>query len=104
MARPVKRVRESFMDGGSTAPSAPPFYSALMKAVDATDAFAAVPGAQWRTYLASRPGIKADELKWTGLDVFLSERARRKVTKQEVADFLAENHVTVKEVMLGANH
>ena len=44
-------------------------------------------------------GVKADELKWTGLDDFLTERKR--VSKTEVEDFLRENAVQVEEIVRG---
>jgi hypothetical protein len=43
--------------------------------------------------------VKADEIKWLGLDDFLS--GKKNVTKQEVQEFIAENKVDVKEVQLG---
>ena len=44
-------------------------------------------------------GVKADELKWTGLDDFLAKKA--KVTKAEVLDFIQKNSPTVVPVVLG---
>ncbi len=43
-------------------------------------------------------GVKADEMKWTGLDDFLTER-QGKITKAEVLDFLRDNEVRVDEVI-----
>lgn len=41
--------------------------------------------------------VKADELKWTGFDDWLDEMpAGTKITKEQVAQFLAENRVVVK--------
>lgn len=44
-------------------------------------------------------GVKEEELKWIGLDDFL--RGKDKVSKQEVADFIRQNNVQVKEVTKG---
>jgi hypothetical protein len=44
--------------------------------------------------------VKADEIKWIGLDDFL--KGKKNVTKQEVQDFIANNKVDVQEVTLGA--
>lgn len=44
--------------------------------------------------------VKADEIKWIGLDEFL--KGKKNVTKQEVQEFIANNKVDVKEVTLGA--
>ena len=40
--------------------------------------------------------VSADEMKWSGLDDFLSEN--KNVTKQEVLDFLRENQIEVNKV------
>lgn len=50
--------------------------------------------------LQKAPNVKADEIKWTGLDEFL--KTKPNVTKQEVQDYLANNRVEVQEVQLGA--
>jgi hypothetical protein len=41
-------------------------------------------------------GVKADELKWTGLDEFLE--ANPKLTKQEAMDFIDQNKVKLEEI------
>jgi hypothetical protein len=43
--------------------------------------------------------VKADEIKWLGLDDFL--KGKKNVTKQEVQDYIAQNRVDVQEVQLG---
>ena len=45
--------------------------------------------------------VKADEIRWIGLDEYLKNKPN--VTKQEVQDFIANNKVDVKEVTLGTN-
>lgn len=40
--------------------------------------------------------VRADEIKWMGLDDFL--KAKQNVTKQEVQDYIANNRVDVQEV------
>lgn len=45
--------------------------------------------------------VKADEIKWIGLDEFLA--GKKNVTKQEVQDFIASNKVDVQEVQLGGD-
>lgn len=44
--------------------------------------------------------VKAEEIKWTGLDEFLKNKPN--VTKQEVQDYLASNRVDVQEVRSSA--
>lgn len=51
--------------------------------------------------LMKAPDVKKEELQFTGLDEFLRDKPN--ITKQEVQDFLANNRVDVKEVMLGGN-
>ncbi len=72
-------------------PEAPPFYSAVEAAVrDAPQA--AMSPEQWRGYLTNRPGVKKEELDWTGLP------EGQKVSKQEMLDHVQEHGVQVKEV------
>jgi hypothetical protein len=49
---------------------------------------------------AKKGQIKEEELEWSGLREWLAEQDR-KVSKQEVLDFLAANHVQVEEVEKG---
>lgn len=52
-------------------------------------------GEQWAAMLRNK-GVKADEMKWIGLDDFL--KGKRKVTRQEVRDFIRENQLQVTEI------
>lgn len=45
-------------------------------------------------------GVKAEEIKWSGLEEWL-QLQEGKITKEQVADYLANNGVKVEEVMLG---
>ena len=49
--------------------------------------------------IAKGENVKADEIKWMGLDDFL--KGKKNVTREEVQQFIAENRVEVKEVTLG---
>lgn len=53
-------------------------------------------GPQWFAFLKNQ-GVKADEFKWLGLDDYL--RDKKKVTKQELQDFIRENQVGVTEIV-----
>jgi len=56
---------------------------------------------QFRAMLASwaqKGEFKADELKWSGLDVWLSEQ-KGKVDKQDVLNYLKANNVELEEVV-----
>lgn len=45
-------------------------------------------------------GVKPDEMKWTGLDEFLREKGKDKVTPEELKSYLAANNLQLKEVTL----
>ena len=46
-----------------------------------------------------KAGVKADEIKWMGLDDFM--QGKKNITKAEALDFLRENQVQVEEVTKG---
>jgi hypothetical protein len=74
------------------------FYSAASKAVD-NIAQEKGTGAQFLAQIEKTPGVKKEELLWTGLDDFL--KGKKTVTKAEVQEFLNANRVEVQEVQLG---
>jgi hypothetical protein len=74
------------------------FYSAASKAVD-NIAQEKGTGAQFLAQIEKTPGVKKEELLWTGLDEFLA--GKKSVTKAEVQDYLKSNRVEVKETTLG---
>lgn len=75
------------------------FYSAAKQAVDAIQQPKGT-GAQFLAQIEKTPGVKPDEIKWTGLDEFL--KSKKSVTKAEVQEYLAKNRVDIKEVQLGS--
>jgi hypothetical protein len=56
-------------------------------------------GQQFLAQLQKTPGVKAEELQYTGLDNFLT--GKPSVTKAEIEDYLDTNRVQVQEVQLG---
>lgn len=78
--------------------AAPVFYSQARKVVDSIPQERMTPE-QLRAAL-TKGGVKADELKWTGLDDYIASKGRS-VTKSEVSRFLEENEVRVEEVVKG---
>lgn len=72
------------------------FYSALDRATDSLQNKGT--GQQFLNQLTNMQGVKADEIKWTGLDEFL--KGKKDVTKQEVKDYLSANQVKLEEVRL----
>jgi hypothetical protein len=54
-------------------------------------------GEQYLAQLQKSAGVKPEEIKWTGLDEFLT--GKDSVTKQEIQDYLQANRVDVQEVV-----
>ena len=55
-------------------------------------------GEQLFNTLKNTPGVKQQELKWSGLDDFL--KGKKNVTKEEIQDYLKNNTLDVVEVKL----
>lgn len=93
-----------------------PFYSALLRAVENSPTTKA-PAAQWKATLAKVPGVKAEEIEWSGINEWLDAvtdpetgsavsgagivDAKGNISREAVADFLREGGVQVEEVVLG---
>jgi hypothetical protein len=85
-------------------PVVAPFYSQLQKVIEAKMPSRA-PAAQVAAMLRNpQHAIKADELKWTGVDDFLKDRLASKepVTRDELLKVVRDNQIEVKEVLKGA--
>ena len=81
----------------------PPFYSQLARGFESSK-MDSMPASQWRVWLQgnkAKLGIKDDEIAWTGIDDFLNLKGKEKLTKADIAAFLKDNGVQVKEVMKG---
>jgi hypothetical protein len=78
--------------------TAGPFYSALKGAVEAAPIQKGT-GEQWAGTIRNTPGVKQEELGWTGFNEFL--KSKPSVTKQEASDFLEANKVDIQEVVKG---
>jgi hypothetical protein len=74
------------------------FYSAARQAVDAIQQPKGT-GDQFLKQIEKTPGVKPDEIKWTGLDDFL--KSKKTVTKAEVQEYLDKNKVEIKEIQMG---
>lgn len=85
----------AFLQGDAPAPT---FYSGLRRAVENVKQ-EKLTADQLRATLRNTPGVKADEIEWTGLETFLAEHP--KPTKTEVLGWLDEHAVTVEERRLG---
>lgn len=75
---------------------APVFYSALEHA--ATNAAQEIMSPQqWLGYLKNQPGVKQEELQWTGIGDWLGQQ-KGKVKKEDVQAYLDEHKVEIKDV------
>jgi len=77
-----------------------PFYSAVEHTVKNIPQ-GKMTGEQWLGTIANKPGVKGEELDWTGLKGFLEENKGKPVTKAQIEKHLAANKVELKEVTKG---
>lgn len=82
------------------AKTADPFFSALEHNVKGINQ-AKMNGDAWLGTLSNKPGVKPEELEWTGLKSFLEENKGKPVTKAQIEEHLASNKVELKEVSKG---
>ena len=75
------------------------FYSALGRAVEQTKTTKA-PAAQWIATLKKTPGVKQEELEWSGLLDFLNMQDGP-VTRDQLLELLMNGGIKVDEVLLG---
>ncbi len=80
-------------------PKVPPFYSAVLRAVEGAKQEKAAPN-QWLGILKNTPGVKAEELQWLDLESWLKEH-KGAVTKADLADYVRANQIDVREVERG---
>ena len=79
----------------------PVWYSQLQKAIESKAMPFKAPADQIRAILRNpNSGVKADEVKWSGLDDWLSEQ-KGAITKEQILDYLKQNNVVVEEVHYG---
>lgn len=52
---------------------------------------------QWVKMLEKEGGLKAGEDKWLGLSDWLKSQDKKSLTKQEIADYIAENRIQIEE-------
>ena len=53
---------------------------------------------QWLKMLEGKGGLKAGEDKWIGLSDWIREQDRKTITKQDIADYIAQNQIQIEEV------
>jgi hypothetical protein len=77
---------------------APRFFSAIEKQV--ASAQPKMSGDQWLSTLGNKPGVKPDEMQYTGLNDFLA--GKKSVTREEIQQHLEGNKLELGEVVKGA--
>ncbi len=93
--------RAEISGDGASFDRAVPLYSAVQRTVERSQQKVATPE-QWRSTLENAPGVKREELEWTGVNDWLDMMKGQKVTKAAVQAFLSEHGVRVEEKVLGA--
>jgi hypothetical protein len=94
-------------DGGikSSAERKPVFYSQLERSIDQVPAKVDnTSAANWKAWLlnnAGKMGVKADEIKWSGITDYLDLMGKQKLSKDHIKEYLQNNGVQVQEVMKG---
>ena len=78
---------------------APTFYSQARTVLEDPRVQETQTGEQWQRFLADpKRGVKAEEMKYTGLADMLMSKFGQRVGKAEIAKHLDENEIEVKEV------
>ena len=85
---------------GATLKYGPKVFSALSEAVKKLKVKKA-PGKDILNIISKTPGVKTDELKFTGLDKFLKDK--KSVTKEEVDEYIQDSTVPIEENVYGAD-
>jgi len=83
---------------GATLKYGPKVFSALSEAVKKLKVKKA-PGKDILNIISKTPGVKTDELKFTGLDKFLKDK--KSVTKEEVDEYIQDSTVPIEEKIYG---
>jgi len=79
---------------------APTFYSALTRsAMEAKRTIGTA--AEWLNTLRNMPGVKKEEMEWSGLEEWINGLDHR-ATQAEVVDYLQKNEIEVQDVVKGA--
>jgi hypothetical protein len=85
----------------SRADAVAPFYSAVLRAVEASKTAKASPE-QWLATVKNAPGIKTEEIEWIGLEDWLKGQTGA-LTREAVADFVRANQIEVNDRVLGGD-
>ena len=81
-----------------------PWYHSELERQIGTAKMGSASPKDWKNYIKglSNKGVKADEVKWTGLEEWL-DLQEGKVTKEQIQEYMKDGGVKVEEVILGEN-
>ncbi len=80
----------------------PPFYSALERGIESAKQDRA-PAGSWKGFIRNLPGIKQEELDWTGVNDWLDQQ-KGSVSKADLLQAVRENNVQIEETRKGPNY
>jgi hypothetical protein len=83
----------------------PGFYSQLLRVVENSSTKSAT-AEQWLATMRNAPGVKTEEILWTGVEDWLASKAEapganraEPITREDLADYLSNNGVTVETIV-----
>lgn len=92
---------EGSVPGAAIAALSKPFYSAVENAIKGAKQSTANAD-QWLGTIKNSPGIKQEELNWTGLEDYIKSKDG-KISKQELQDYMDNHKVELNEVNKGTS-
>ena len=93
---------ETPVDAAKLFQGAVPWYHSELERQISTAKMGSASPKDWKNYIKglSNKGVKADEVKWTGLEEWL-DLQEGKVTKEQIQEYMKDGGVKVEETMLG---
>ena len=97
----TQKPEEPLYSHGRITEPTKPFYSELTRQVEALKQPRA-PATHWKSAIKklSQKGVKAEEIKWSGVEEWMDEQ-KGAVTKEQLVDYLRSQEVVVEEVVKG---
>lgn len=80
--------------------NAPPFYSAVERAVVSPRAPQRAPAQQWLNTITNTPGVRPEEMQWLGLPEWLRQQ-QGQVTRDQVLDYVRAHRLEVRMIEPG---
>lgn len=78
------------------------FYSKIEEAlIDPKMDFKTIPADQLLARIEKIPGVKQEELEWSGVREFLKDKGKDKITKEEALTFVRNNGIKLEQVVFG---